>query len=157
MLLKMLQKRRLSADNMNRAIGMLQAGCDQCQVATTFNVSESHIQKWNCFQTLGRVSRRYGGGRQRVTTLRQDRFLVIQARRHRFRNATTLRNDLQNASGTRVSTQTVRNRLHDAGLRARRPAIRVPLTRRHIHERLDFAHLHLHCTIADWEPVLFTD
>ena len=51
----------------------------------------------------------------------------------------------------------MRNRLHDAGLRARRPAIRVPLTRRHIQERLDFAHLHLHWTIADWEPVLFTD
>ena len=152
----MSQKRRLSADNMNRAIGMLQAGCDQRQVATTFNVSQSVISRmWNRFQTLGRVSRRYGGGRQRVTTLRQDRFLVIQARRHRFRNATTLRNDLQNASGTRVSTQTVRNRLHDAGLRARRPAIRVPLTRRHIHERLDFAHLHLHWTIADSEPVLF--
>ena len=141
---------------MNMAIEMLQAGCDQRQVATTFNVSQSVISRmWNRFQTLGRVSRRYGGGRQRVTTLREDRFLVIQARRHRFRNATTLRNDLQNASGTRVSTQTVRNRLHDAGLRARRPAIRVPLTRRHIHERLDFAHLHLHWTIADSEPVLF--
>ena len=132
-------------DNMNRAIN--------ARLPQTFNVSQSVIcRMWNRFQTLGRVSRRYGGGRQRVTTLRQDRFLVIQARRHRFRNATTLRNDLQNASGTRVSTQTARNCLHDAGLRARRPAIRVPLTRRHIQERLDFAHLHLHWTIADWEP-----
>ena len=68
-----------------------------------------------------------------------------------------LRNNLQNASGTRVSTQTVRNCLHDAGLRAHRPAIRVPLMCHHIQERLDCAHLHLHWTIADWEPVLFTD
>ena len=41
LLLKMSQRRRLSADNMNRAIGMLQAGCDQRQrqVATSLRVS----------------------------------------------------------------------------------------------------------------------
>ena len=43
--IKMSQRGRLSADNMNRAIGMLQAGCDQCQVATTFNVSQSVISR----------------------------------------------------------------------------------------------------------------
>jgi transposase len=49
----------------------------------------------------------------------QDRFIVLQTRRQRFSNATTLRNDLQNATGVRVSTQSVRNRLHDAGLMLR--------------------------------------
>ena len=73
-----------------------------------------------------------GGGRERSTNEVQDRFLVVQARRHRFDNATTLRRDFQNATGVRISTQTIRNRLHDAGLRSRRPAIRVPLTRYHV-------------------------
>ena len=67
------------------------------------------------------------GGRERSTNEVQDQFLVVQAWRHRFDNATTLRRDFQNATGVRISTQTIRNRLHDAGLRSRRPAIRVPL------------------------------
>ena len=39
-----------------------------------------------------------GGGGERSTNEVQDRFLVVQARRHRFDNATTLRKDFQNAT-----------------------------------------------------------
>ena len=84
-------------------------------------------------------------------------FLVVQARRHRFDNATTLRRDFQNATGMRISTQTIRNLLHDAGLRSRRPAIRVPLTRYHVQMRLAWARDHVNWTLNDWAPVLFTD
>ena len=100
---------------------------------------------------------RHGGGRTRSTTQAQDRFIVVQARRNRFQTATTLRNDFQNATGVRLSTQTVRNRLHDAGMNARRPAIRVPLLQHHIRERLQWAHDHVTWTIQDWTPVLFSD
>ena len=51
----------------------------------------------------------------------------------------------------------MRNRLHHAGLRSRRPAVRVPLAVRHIQANLDFATDHLYWTLIDWEPVLFTD
>ena len=49
--------------------------------------------------------------------------------------------NLREASGTTISTQTVRNRLHDAGFRARRPAVRVPLIGRHRQERLQCCQL----------------
>ena len=81
------------------------------------------------------------GGRERSTNEVQDRFLVVQARRHRFDNATTLRRDFQNTTCVRISTQTIRNRLHIAGLRSRRPAIRVPLTRYHVQMRLAWARI----------------
>ena len=97
------------------------------------------------------------GGRERSTNEVQDRFLVVQARRHRFDNSTTLRRDFQNATGVRISTQTIRNRLHDAGLRSRRPAIRVPLTRYHVQMRLAWARDHVTWTQNDWAPALFTD
>ena len=67
-------------------------------------------------------------GGERSTTRAQDRFITLQARRHRFNNATMLLSELQNATGVRLSTQTIRDRLHEAGLRSRRPAIRIPLT-----------------------------
>ena len=97
------------------------------------------------------------GGREHSTNEVQDRFPVVQARRHRFDNATTLRRDFQNATGVRISTQTIRNLLHDAGLRSRRPAIRVPLTWYHVQMSLAWAWDRVTWTQNDWAPVLFTD
>ena len=57
----------------------------------------------------------------------------------------------------RISTQAVRNRLREFGLNARIPALRVPLTRQHVQDRLDLARIHVRWTIHDWTPVLFTD
>jgi hypothetical protein len=57
-------------------------------------------------------------------TQAQEQFIVLKARRQWTLNATTLSYDFQNAYGVRVCTQTVRSRLHDAGLRSRTPAIR---------------------------------
>ena len=117
---------------------MLNSGLSQRHVANVPGVSQSVVSRmWNRFITTGNVRHLHaggggGGGRERSTNEVQDRFLVVQARRHRFDNATTLRRDFQNATGVRISTQTIRNRLHDAGLRSRRPAIRVPLTRYHV-------------------------
>ena len=127
-------RRHLSQDEMNRGIGMLHSGLSQRPVANVLGVSQSVVSRmWNRFITTVNV-RRNGGG-ERSTNEVQDRFLVVQARRHRFDNATPLRRDFQNATGVRISTQTIRNRLHDAGLRSRRPAIQVPLTRYHVQMR----------------------
>ena len=111
----------------------------------------------NRFITTGNVRHLHAGGRERSANEVQDRFLVVQARRHRFDNATTLRRDFQNATGARISTQTIRNRLHDTGLRSRRHAIRVPLTRYRVQMRLAWARDHVTWTQNDWAPVLFTD
>ena len=66
---------------------------------------------WNRFITTGNVRHLHAGGRERSTNEVQDRFLVVQARRHQSDIATTLRRDFQNATGVRISTQTIRNRL----------------------------------------------
>ncbi|GFY35893.1 transposable element Tcb2 transposase [Trichonephila clavipes] len=69
---------------------------------------------WNRFLETESASRRPGQGRRRVTTPNEDRFLVLTARRHQNMNATLLQH-LRSATGTTVSTQTVRNRLHGVG------------------------------------------
>ncbi|GFY02257.1 hypothetical protein TNCV_3501401 [Trichonephila clavipes] len=53
------------------------------------------------------------------------------ARRNRTENATQLQRQLLLATGRRVPSQTVRNRLHEGGLYARRPMVCIPLTPRH--------------------------
>ena len=142
-------RRHLSQDEMNRGIGMLHSGLSQRHVANVLGVSQSVVSRmWNRFITTGSVRHLHAGGRERSTNEVQDRFLVVQARRHRFYNATTLRRDFQNATGVRISTQTIRNRLHDAGLRSRRY---------HVQMRLAWARDHVTWTQNDWAPVLFTD
>ena len=115
-----------SQDEMNRGIGMLHSGLSQRHVANVLGVSQSVVSRmWNRFITTGNFRHLLAGGRERSTNEVQDRFLVVQARRHRFDNARTLRRDFQNATGVRISTQTIRNRLRDAGLRSRRPVSRA--------------------------------
>ncbi|GFW57593.1 transposable element Tcb2 transposase [Trichonephila clavipes] len=81
------------------------------------------------------AGRRPGQGRRRAATPNEDRYLVLTARRHLNMNATLLQQHLRSATGTMVSTQTVRHRLHGVGLYARRPLVCVRLTSRHRHDR----------------------
>jgi len=139
-------------------VGVLAGGCSQPQVARVLGVSQSVVSRmWNRYQTYCDLTHRHGGGRQRATTQAKDRCFVIQARRQRFMNATTLRNNVENATGVRVSTQTVLNRLNSVGMRTRRPAIRIPLMLQHFQTRLQWARGHVTRTLNDWTPVLFTD
>ena len=146
---------RLSEEEMNRGIGMLEAGLSQREVARVLGVSQSVVSiMWTRFHLTGNVMHQHAGGRERSTTWAQDRIIALQARRHRFSNATTLSSELQNAAGVRLSTQTIRYRLHEAGLRSRRPAIRIPLTRHHVQERLEWARDHVTLALNDWTPII---
>ncbi|GFV07636.1 transposable element Tcb2 transposase [Trichonephila clavipes] len=79
------------------------------------------------------------------------------ARRHRNMNATVLQQHLRSATGTTVSTQTVRNRLHGVGLYARRPMVCVRLTSRHRHDRREWATEHENWRRNEWSNVLFSE
>ena len=126
---------RFSPEEMSRVVRMLECGVSQRRVARILNASKSVIsRKWKRHLTHEDPSHRRGGGRDRATTQRHDRFLVFQSRRQRFPNASSLNNEFRHGTGVRISTQTVRNRLHEFGLNARRPAIRVPLTRQHVQD-----------------------
>ena len=72
-------------------------------------------------------------------------------------SAVTLNREFHAASEVRISTQTVRNRLHASGLHARKPAVRPPLTARHRNCRLQFARRHANWGVRRIRPVLFTD
>ena len=91
-------RRHLSQDEMNWGIGMLHSGLSQRHVANVLGVSHSVVSRmWNRFITTGNVRHLHAEGRERSTNEGQDRFLVVQARRHRSDNETALRRDFQNA------------------------------------------------------------
>ncbi|GFV52929.1 transposable element Tcb2 transposase [Trichonephila clavipes] len=112
---------------------------------------------WNRFLQTGSAGRRPGQGRRRATTPNEDRYLVLTARRHRNMDATLLQQHLRSATGTTVSTQTVRNQVHGVGLYARRPTVCVRLTSRHRRDRREWAKEHVNWRRNEWSNVLFSD
>ncbi|GFV33597.1 HTH_Tnp_Tc3_2 domain-containing protein [Trichonephila clavipes] len=84
-------------------------------------------------------------------------FLALSARRRRTTTVPQLVADPFQASGRRISATTVRNRLHNAGLYARRPVVCVPLNGRQRRNRLCWAREHVSWTQQQWASVLFTD
>ncbi|GFX12493.1 transposable element Tcb2 transposase [Trichonephila clavipes] len=154
----MSQRRRLPNSLRWRAVGWMEMGLSQADAARRLNVSRSVVQRlWDQYQSEDSVSRRPVQGRPRATTPAEDRFLALSARRRRTTTVPQLVADHFQASGRRISATTVRNRLHNAGLYARRPVVCVPLNGRQRRNRLCWAREHVSWTQQQWASVLFTD
>jgi hypothetical protein len=139
-------RRHLTVEEASRAIGFLQTGHEgrtagflACKPdawsrfltvwveirspdaarRSLFNVTADDIR----FRFYGHVNNRlivYNGDQKvadlKVRKAHQDRRIALLAKRNRMSSAVTLNRDLRAASGDRISTQTVRNRLHASGL-----------------------------------------
>lgn len=141
-----------------RLVGMSHAGLSIHQISAQTGYCRSTVSRLlKRHNDTGSYSRRPGSGSTRVTTAREDRHLVNSAQRSHTVTATRLRQEHLNASGRLISTQTVRNRLHEAGLYARRQCRQVFLLPRHRRARLEWATEHLNWGSNEWRRVLFSD
>src|SRR4029434_1954057 len=109
---------RLSLHDKACAIGQLEAGVPVRRVAALFCVSPGTISKLrNTFRETSEVKDRPQSGRPRKTTPQKDWYLTLAS----LRNPRLSSRDLQARFAQRyhrqISDQTVRNRLHMAGLR----------------------------------------
>ncbi|GFX60093.1 transposable element Tcb2 transposase [Trichonephila clavipes] len=154
----MSQRSHLTDSEAWRVVGTLEGGQTEAEIAQAIGVSQSVISRiWNRFLETGSAGRRPGQGRRRATTPNEDSYLVLTARRHRNENAILLQQHLRSATGTTVSTQNVRNRLHDVGLYARRPMVCARLTSRHHRDRRQWATEHVTWRRNEWSNVLFSN
>ncbi|XP_074040453.1 uncharacterized protein isoform X1 [Leptinotarsa decemlineata] len=136
----------------------VEVGYSRRRVAQMLNVSHSAVSRaWNRYQIYGIVKRAPYPNRQRATTRREDRLLRLWAIRGRTDSARTLQNRLIEATGTRISNQTIRNRLHEVQLHARRPARAPRLTPAHRGNRKNFCQEHRNWNLEQWANVMFTD
>ena len=102
-------------------------------------------------QATGDVKDRPRPGRPRCTTPREDRQLFRLVRRFPFANSTDLKRMW--LPRRQISMGTVRNRLHSAGYRARRPVKRPLLTRQHKQKRLGWCQARRRWNVANWRKV----
>lgn len=152
-----MERHHLDLEEMNRAVGLLQAGIRQVDVAERIGVSQSVISRlWKRFRESGSPAEQHPG-RGRSTTAAQDRFLVLSARRQPTITAPELVTELQRAHNVTVGRDTIRNRLHEANLRSRRPLRCPPLSRGNRAARLDWCQNYQNWDENDWATVLFTD
>ncbi|GFU66131.1 transposable element Tcb2 transposase [Trichonephila clavipes] len=136
----MAQRCQLDMFTKGRIVGMLESSRSQTEVSRILNVDQSVISRLRQrFQKTGSVIRQPVSGRPRVTTRRQDRYLVISARHQRGSTVRALGSALTVATGIRISRQTVYRRLNHAGLYARRPEVCITLTSAHKRARLNWS------------------
>lgn len=149
---------RLTTEQRARAVGMLEAGVNQREVARRMGCSQVTICKLRArFDETGSVKDRPRSGRPAVTTPNQDRHIVLQHLRDRFCPATKTAAETPGRHNRRISVSTVRRRLHSRGLTARRPCkgpILSPVSRR---RRLEWCRRHQRWTQQQWRGVLFSD
>ena len=103
------------------------------------------------------TSDRPRSGRPRVTTLRQDRHIRFIHLRNRFVTAVHTARLTPGRTNVRISDQTVRNRLHQCGLRARRPLKGSTLKQRHRAAPLQWGRTRLRWNRNTWQNILFSD
>ena len=143
-----------------RAIGRIEAGESCRAVARAMGVNHKSINELlRKYRNTNDVADLPRPGRPKLTTRQQDRFIVNAALRSRSRTGPDIQSQLERANPhqRRMSTQTVRNRLHAAGLRSRSMVKKPLLTPRHKVARLQWTREHVRTTHAGWSNVLFTD
>ncbi|GFW28455.1 transposable element Tc1 transposase [Trichonephila clavipes] len=141
-----------------RIIGKIEEGRKITDVAREFDITHSVLSPlWKSFKTTGMCSRRYEGGRVRITTPAEDRYIVLSAKRNTSTTAQQVANQFLAAPGKQISRKTVVRRLRGGGLYALRPVVCVPLTRQHRTARLQGCREHHNWTEQDWACLLFSD
>ncbi|GFT77475.1 transposable element Tcb1 transposase [Trichonephila clavipes] len=106
------------------------------------------IRMWNRWMPEGTMDRRGRSHPPQCTTSHEDRQIVRMAVRDRSVISRTVAQHIESVTHHSVSVHTIRRRLQQSGLSARRPLLALPLTQNH--------RLHRQCA-AEWNEVVFTD
>ena len=131
------------------------------RVAMAFNTSRQSIDRIRQrYAASGDVKDLPRSGRPRAKNRAEDQLITNTTLRNRFTNAPTTTRWIRQqrcAGGIPVSVQTIRNRLHAAGLKSRVPAKKPCLSQRHRAARLQFARNHVRWNRQQWRTVTFSD
>ena len=97
------------------------------------------------------------GGRPRKISAETVEYLKVNMKRGTLKTAVEARNAANQLLPDTVSASTIRRRLKEAGLTAKRRVKRPALKRLHIKGRLQFVKKYMEWTEADWSRVVWSD
>ena len=151
---------RLTEVQRGQPIALLMQGQRQQQVARHFSVHVSTIEHLvRRLRETGPVADRPRSGRPRMTSQRQDRAIPLAHLRNRHLTATETAVNTVGSYNRRIHPKTIRNRLREFGLRARRPNVGLPLNRARCERRMAWvtAQAPRLFPMRQWRCVFFTD
>jgi transposase len=145
----------ISENTKNNIISALRQGLSTRKVAKMCGV---------CQFTVCKVYKEYipnlrlsSPGRPASLSPQNKRLCVRAMTSGKLKSAGQAAKHLEKRLGVKVSDQTVRRALKEAGLEAARKVIKPRLTPQQISSRLEFAKRHKDWTNADWARVIFSD
>lgn len=145
---------RIPLDTRLQVVHLSQGGASQRSIALKLGLNLHSVNRiMQAFRDEGRIGDAARAPRPRSTTPEEDLLIVAAACDNPFLNARELRSELS----LDVSTQTIRNRLHEVGLRSRVAPKKPLLTDRNKENRLQFCQDHAPWTEREWEAVVFSD
>ena len=151
---------RLTEVQRGQAIALLMQGQRQQQVARRFSVHVSTIERLvRRLRETGWVVDGPRSGRPRVMSQRQDRAICLAHLHNRRLTATETAVNTVGSHNRRIHPKTVRNRLRQFGLRARRPNVGLPLNRARHARCMAWvtAQAPRRFPMRQWRRVFFTD
>lgn len=131
-----------------------QNGLSLGKIAQKFSISKPGVQKLcNKFETSHQISNLPGRGRKRATTSREDALIVRQTKVKSCISSIEIKDQLN----LNVSTKTIRNRLHEAGLNSRVSIKKPMITLKNKKKRLEFAKKYTDKPLSFWKTVVWSD
>ena len=133
-------------------------GMREKDVANLFNCSIWTVRRIFSQSKVGKnLHRSLKSGRRPITTTKEDRAVIQMVKNDPNKTSTDGRQMMKDQFNKVVSSETIRRRLNQAGLYARRAARQPLMNSKHRKQRLDFARTYRSWTISDWAKVLFSD
>lgn len=112
-----------------------------------FGISRQLVSIWNRrYKDVDEVYNKRRSGRPRKTTIREDKLIKRQSVADPQKSATAIAKDLDENYGINVHISTIKRRLKEQGLIARRPSKKPLISKRNRKARIMFAKTHQNWT-----------
>ena len=128
------------------------------EVGHLFGVNQSTVCRIKSrFFLRNSVERKPGSGNPRKTISRQDRQMIALVKKDPRKTAVDVANFANEQMGVSIGVHTVRRRLKEANLHARRPAKKPLISAINKKKRLEFAKRYKDWSNEQWAKVLWSD
>lgn len=148
----------LSCDLKELIIKFHKSGEKQCDISKRLSVHKSIVSRvLKNFKVRGNVLSKKKTGRPKKTSIHIDKQILRISKNNPFMSSRNIKNIIQEDYAVNVTSRTIRNRLIEGNLMARRPAKKPLLSKKNIAARIEFAKDHINWSEHQWERVIFSD
>lgn len=133
-------------------------GVSTREIARQTQVSRRGVQTTlRRYKQTGGWENRAKKPKNRVTTRREDSIIHRMSERDRHLTAVQITSAINEQRNKKISIQTIKRRLAEAGLKGRRPRKKPLLSEKNMKARLQWARQHQDWTVDDWSRIIWSD